>query len=65
MFTATMSLALTPPQRLELEQLLRQTTLAQAIVRRTRVVLALADGQSYSTIAAQFRVSRVNLLRPD
>lgn len=57
MFTATMSLVLTPSQRLELEQLLRQTTLANAIARRTRVILALADGESYSTIATRFGVT--------
>ncbi|MGH7679903.1 MAG: helix-turn-helix domain-containing protein [Gemmatimonadaceae bacterium] len=52
-----MSLALTAPQRLELEQLLRQTTLAHAIARRARVILALAEQQSYSTIEARFGVT--------
>ncbi len=57
MFTATMALVLTTPQRLELEHLLRQTTLAQAIVRRARVILALAEGQSYSMIGAAHGVT--------
>ena len=33
--------------------MLRQTTLSQAIAKRVRVVLALADGESYATIAAR------------
>lgn len=57
MFTATMVLALPQSQRVELEQLLRQTTVAHAIARRARVILALADGQSYATIGARLGVT--------
>jgi hypothetical protein len=40
-----MDLVLAPDDRRMLEQLLRQTTLSQAIAKRVRVVLALADGR--------------------
>ena len=53
MFTLAMELALSDRERAELERLLRQTTLSQAIARRVRVVLALAEGRSYSAIGAQ------------
>ncbi len=53
MFTPAMHLVLTPDDRRTLEQLLRQTTLSQAIAKRVRVVLALADGDTYATIAAR------------
>ncbi len=43
----------TSEDRRTLEQMLRQTTLSQEIAKRVRVVLALADGASYSTIAAR------------
>lgn len=48
-----MDLVLTSEDRRTLEQMLRQTTLSQAIAKRERVVLALADRASYSTIAAR------------
>ena len=49
-----MDLVLAPEDRRTLEQMLRQTTLSQAIAKRVRVVLALADGARYSTIAERF-----------
>jgi len=54
MFTPSMDLVLAPDDRRTLEQMLRQTTLSQAIAKRVRVVLALADGAPYSTVAARF-----------
>ncbi len=54
MFTATMDLVPTSENRGTLEQMLRQTTLSQAIAKRVRVVLALADGDSYAAIGARF-----------
>lgn len=57
MFTATMSLALPAAARADLQSLLRQTTLAQAIAKRARIVLALADGETYAAIAARFGVT--------
>jgi transposase len=52
MFSPTMDLTLSAAERQQLEQMLRQTTLSQAIARRVRVVLAVAAGQRYSTIGA-------------
>jgi hypothetical protein len=54
MFTTSMDLVLAPDDRRTLEQMLRQTTLSQAIAKRVRVVLAVADGDRYSTIAERF-----------
>ena len=57
MFTATMSLRLPAGEREQLEQMLRQTTLPQAIARRARVILAVADGHRYSQIGAGLGVT--------
>ena len=53
MFTSAMDLVLSDVERAELTRLRRQTTLAQAIAKRIRVVLALADGWPYSRVGAQ------------
>ncbi|MCU0635777.1 MAG: IS630 family transposase [Gemmatimonadaceae bacterium] len=52
-----MSLALPAATRAELTALLRQTTLAQAIAQRARIVLALAEGHTYAAVAAEFGVT--------
>jgi len=52
MFTADMHLMLSEAERAELARLLRQATLSQAIAKRIRVVVALAEGQTYSAIGA-------------
>jgi transposase len=57
MFTPTMDLTLASAERHELEQLLRQDTLSQAIARRARVMLAVADGESYAAIGARLGVT--------
>jgi transposase len=57
MFTPTMSLTLSAADRQPLTELLRQTTLSQAIACRARVLLALADGQSYAAIGRAHRVT--------
>lgn len=54
MFTPAMDLVLAPDDRRVLEQMLRQTSLSQALAKRVRVVLALADGEPYSVIGARF-----------
>lgn len=54
MVTSAMVLDLAAADRVTLEAMLRQTSLSQALAKRVRVVLALADGASYSTIAARF-----------
>ena len=57
MFSATMSLMLTPAERQQLVQVLRQTTLAHGIARRVQVILRLADGETYATIGAALGVT--------
>lgn len=54
MFTPVMDLVLSTAERLELDRLLRATTLSQAIAKRVRVVLALAEGESYAAVGAAF-----------
>jgi len=54
MFPTVMDLQLAPDDRRTLEQMLRQSTLSQAIAQRTRVVLAVAAGDTYATIAPRF-----------
>lgn len=53
MLPSPMDLTLSAADRATLQRLLRQTSLPQAIAKRVRVVLALADGHSYSAIGAQ------------
>lgn len=57
MFSATMDLRLTAAERTHLTQLLRQSSLAHAIARRLQVILRLADGESYATIASALGVT--------
>jgi transposase len=57
MFTPAMDLSLSLAARRDVEQLLRQATLSQAIARRGRVILALADGQTYAQIGAALAVT--------
>lgn len=57
MFTATMDLKLTPEDRRVLAGMLRATTISAGLVRRARVVLDLANGDSYATIAARHGVT--------
>lgn len=57
MFTPTMDLTLLPDERLVLTGMLRATTLPAGLARRARVILALADGDSYATIAAAHGVT--------
>jgi transposase len=48
-----MDLVLAPEDRRTLEQMWRQTTLCQAIAKRVRAVLALADRDAYAAIATR------------
>lgn len=52
MFTAAMDLTLSAVERADLERVLRQATLAQAIAKRVRVILALGDGMTYAAVSA-------------
>jgi transposase len=63
MFTATMNLTLSPDDRAVLSGMLRATTLSVGLARRARVILALADGQSYATIAAAHGVTDTYIAR--
>lgn len=63
MFTATMDLKLTPDERSVLTGMLRATTISAGLARRARVVLALADGESYTTISARHGVTAAYIAR--
>ena len=63
MFTATMDLKLTPDERSVLLGMLRATTIAAGLARRARVVLALANGESYAAIAARLGVTAAYIAR--
>jgi transposase len=63
MFTATMDLKLAPEDRHVLSGMLRATTISAGLARRARIVLALADGQSYASIAAAHGVTDTYIAR--
>jgi len=57
MFSITMDLMLSPEDREILRGMLRATTISAGLARRARVILALADGQSYAEIVAAHGVT--------
>lgn len=63
MFSTTMDLTLSPDDRRILTGMLRATTLPAGLARRARVILALADGQSYADIAATHGVTDTYITR--
>jgi transposase len=63
MFLATMDLKLSPEERQVLTGMLRATTLAAGVARRARVLLDLANGDSYATIAAKHGVTDAYIAR--
>lgn len=63
MFSATMDLTISAADRQLLLGMLRSTTLSAGIARRARVVLALADGQTYAEIAATHGVTQAFIAR--
>jgi transposase len=63
MFTVAMSLVLSPEDRRVLTGMLRATTLPAGLARRARVILALADGQSYAQISAALGVTDAFIAR--
>jgi transposase len=63
MFTAAMALVLSPDDRRVLTGMLRATTLPAGLARRARVILALADGQSYAQISAALGVTDAFIAR--
>ncbi len=63
MFPTTMELKLSSGERGVLTSMLRATTISAGLARRARVVLALADGDSYATIAATHGVTDTYIAR--
>ena len=63
MFMPTMDLQLSPDDRRVLAGMLRATTLSAGLVRRARVILALADGQTYAAIGAMLGVTDTFIAR--
>ena len=63
MFIATMDLILSAEDRQVLAGMLRATTISAGLARRARVILALADGQSYSEIASALGVTDTYIAR--
>lgn len=57
MFASTMDLLLSSDDRRVLLSMVRSTTLAAGLVRRARIILAVADGDSYATICAAHGVT--------
>ncbi len=57
MFTPTMDLELSAEDQRVLRSMLRSTTLGAGLVRRARVILALADGATYAAICAAHGVT--------
>lgn len=63
MFTATMDIKLSPDEQAVLTGMLRATTISAGLARRARVILALAAGDSYATIAANHGVTDTYIAR--
>lgn len=63
MFTSPYPLVLSAVERAELEAMARSRTLAAGLVERARVVLSIADGESYATLSERLEVSTTTLTR--
>jgi transposase len=63
MFATTMDLVLSAEDRRVLTGMLRATTISAGLARRARVILALAEGQSYAEIAAALGVTDTYIAR--
>lgn len=63
MFTSPYPLALAAQERAELEAMVRSRTLAAGLVQRARVILAIADGESYAVLGPRLEVSTTTLTR--
>ena len=63
MFMPTMLLQLCADDRRVLTGMLRATTVSAGLVRRARVILALADGQTYAEIGASLGVTDTFIAR--
>ena len=63
MFTSPYPLLLSTAERDELEAMIRARTLAAGLVERARVILAIADGEPYSSICARLDLTPPTLTR--
>jgi transposase len=63
MFPTAMALQLSADERRILTGMLRATSISAGLARRARVILALADGQSYAAICAAHRVTDAYIAR--
>ena len=63
MFTTTMELTLSPDDRQIVSGMLGATTLSAGLARRARVILAIADGQSYADIREALGVTDAYIAR--
>ena len=63
MFTSPYLLHLSAGERAELEAMVRARTLAAGLVERARVILAIADGESYASICARLELTPPTLTR--
>ena len=63
MFTSPYPLELAPAERAELEAMSRSRTLGAGLVDRARVILAIANGESYGVLTARLGVSAPTLSR--
>jgi transposase len=63
MFSSPYALALSLPERSELEAMVRSRVLAAGLAQRARVILAIADGEPYSVLGARVDLSTTTLTR--
>jgi transposase len=63
MFTSPYPLVLSSTERTELEAMTRSRVLAAGLAQRARVILAIADGESYAILGARLAVSTTTLTR--
>ncbi len=61
--TGRQRVLLTNTQRLELESLVRKTTIGAGLVRRGRAILLVASGQSISAVARQLTMQRRHIYK--
>lgn len=61
--TSTGALVLAPDTRTELQAIARSTRTPAGLVQRARLILALADGDSYTTLRARWGVAATSISR--
>jgi transposase len=63
MFASPYPLVLSSRERAELEAMSRSRTIAAGLAQRARVILAIADGESYTVLSARLELSATALTR--